>query len=552
MLMVLSLQAFGQKLNVISVSPLSHGADLSYINGEEPLFTGTSNFSLIHQNEQILVVFGSNSNTTDPAKNWLYKLDEDLLTTLESNELADGRKLGFDLGIVQTSKNDTIQENQKDGSSRKSSEEKTLDQSDTPLGQLWAQYKNGQLSSEEFEIELKKATKRLEKDRSLSINTVPKPNATSMHFGGSQRCYLLANYNEDVTSGDFEIKVIYQLPGDKSPKTYVHTFSDEGSIVSSVSEYQMDVNSKGHLVYLRHYYSSKGSYQSTRLVHCTPEGSIVYNKQLGFFANMNSFLLEFEDDTKVKILGIEDNKHLALCQGTYNTSTNEIVRHRDMLLSAQIASTSGHKTKTLSGNSANTILGYKHGTDGTYIFLSKNAPATEPMPYYNTSLALKEMRLKNKELSYITEKDQPWKLRSTSNEFYVVKLDDSQNLEWINGLDFGSIWINDIGDGNNFPILFNTQDKKWTKQLKGVHKAVSEGIGMPMSAIVTSTGLKYVQPSYDLLEDGYLILTKAVQLGNGEYVGFGAKVTSLEYDQLADGFYEIGVSWHVVRFEVSD
>lgn len=542
LLMALCLQAAGQKLNVISVSELSFESNLSFINGEERLFTGTSRYSLLHQDEQLLVLFG------DPAKYWLYKLDEDLLTILESNELVDGRKLGFNLGTSSTV-DDTSKREPLD-TSRAPIRAQNSDSSNTPIRQLWAQYKNSSLSPEEFEEKLDKYHKRQEKDGSLSLHVHTKPEEMPMHFGGSHRCYLLANYNEEITSGDFEIKVIYQLPEDKEPKTYSHEFSDKNASVSSVSEYQMDVNSMGHLVYLRHYYSEKGSYQSTHLVHCTPSGGILHDEQLGFVADKNSFLLEFEHDNTVKIIGTESNKQLVLCRATYNIKTHDIVRRRDPLSAAQIVGPSTSKTVKLKGSSANNILGYKACTDGTYIFLSKNAPATVAMPYFNSSDALKRMRLENKALSYLLEKNDPWRLRSISNAFYVVKLNHQGDIDWVNGLGFESLWVNDIGDGNDFPIVFNTQDKKWTKQLKGIHNTISQGIGMPMAAMVTSKGIRYVQPTFDLLADGCLILTKTTQLDNGEYVGFGAKVKSLEYDKLADGYYKINVTWHVVRFEV--
>lgn len=534
-LMGLCIDGMGQKLNVISVSDPYREATLTYMDGEEPLYTGFPSLSLEYENGNIILFDGTTSKT------WLYKLDPDLLTIVDSNVI----KLQT-MGEMQLKKlNESIK-----AAKAKQSLTFLIDKENTS-----ASVDDLLLKRSLLELRIMKLEQLTEGNMPKDSVPYTKPRDTrkySTQFGGSElprsRCKVRASSDEGTTTLRFTIRASYVSPEENKISHFEHRFSDQKGTVSTLSEYQMDVNSKGHLVYLKHNYSRLGFYEGSQLIHCNSRSEILFNKSLTSIADKSSFLIEFENDTLVKIMGIEFGNNLTLCMGEYNVYTNELHIQRMPLHNAEKIGPENNKAIVLRGNALNTIVGYKKSDDGTYIFLTKN----EKEEIFNSIGSADLESIARKKQFAITRKGLPWKLRGTSESFYIVKLNDADKIDWINGLSVGSIWVNDICQGKNFPILFNTQDNKLTRKFKVGHRILSDNIGVPLMALVTPEGVRYVEPSFDLLKNECLILTKSCQLDDGEYVGFGAKITSLTYNGAVDVQYKIGVTWHVVRFEVQE
>lgn len=531
----LCIEGMGQKLNVISVSKPFKESTLTYVNGDNPLYTGFPSLSLEYENGNIILLDGTTNKT------WIYKLDPDLLTIVDSNVIKLQKMSKTQLRRL----NENIKAPRIDESlAVLIKKENTITSVDDSL------LKKSLLQLRVMELE------RLVKENTSKDSILyTKPRDTGKYpvqFGGStlprSLCKVRASSDESTKTLRFTIRASYISPDGNKISHFKHRFSDQKGTVSTLSEYQMDVNSIGHLVYLKHHYSHLGFYEGSQLIHCNSLGEILFRKPLISIADKSSFLIEFENDTLVKIMGIEFGNSLTLCMSEYNVYTNELHIQRMALHNAKKIGPENNKAIVLRGNDLNTIVGYKKSDDGTYIFLTKN----EKDEIFNSIGSADLESITRKKQFAITQKDLPWKLRGASESFYIVKLNEADQIDWINGLSVGSIWVNDICQGKNFPILFNTQDNKLTRKIKVGHRILSDNIGVPLMALVTPDGVKYVEPSFDLLKNECLILTKSCQLDDGEYVSLGAKITSLTYNGAVDVQYKIGVTWHVVRFEVQE
>lgn len=533
----LCIEGMGQKLNVISVSKTYRVARLTYFQGDKYLYADTPNLTLTSYQGKLLLL----DPKEYPAEldHWMYQLDPDILSHIDSN---------YTPTVFNEEYNDS-----------------TL---------FFDLERDIKINNVELNIENKGLEKSLDSLRSISVveahkdvKTISPPTAPtytgsagvpphSIEYGGSgpetPKSTLYATYDEKVTRGRYSIKVEYVQSKNEIPTSYFHTFRDAPRHISGLSEYQMDVNSYGELVYLRHFYSHNGQYLKSQLTHITPYGNIVYDEYLGFIANKNSFLVKFDNDSILTIMGAEKYAGLVFCRGTYNTRTHEVTRERIPLSHCQLVGIDKTKLSRLNKDLPNHIMGYRTDHNGTYVFLTKNDEKKIPHDYNYWGTSFKVMVNENRRLSYLTKKRQMSKLGSITESFYIIKLDTTNSVDWINRLNFSSICISNIATGENFPILFNTQDPKWANHMKNTPRRIWQGVGMPMTAMVTPEGVKYVETSYDLMRNGFLILTKSHQLDNGEYVGFGAKLRYLRYDVNADGLYNMGVTWHVVRFEVSE
>lgn len=544
--MVLSLQSFGQKLNVISISPPIGRGSLMYpidpnskdlYNKSIQLFVDDT-FALVIDQER-------NANLQFDMVHlykWQVALDLYLLKIAAINPLNTPRIFTSD----STSQNDLfrfpridlLEKNYKLGDS--------LELTDIPSSLRPKTSKNPLLGNVSLDMDvaepqaleepiLPSQIDSFEEENELMSNLplidlgytgVQKQEKICLNQGGCQTPTKNIKIYKDAKMHNVTVLL-------KNNK-YSFRFQDNVGQRSSLSEFQADINSSGQLVFVRRLFDLSGNFISSEIVHINSGGEKVNQISSKYDLDRETVLVDFENDSIALIQGLINDKENLIYFGRYNVETKELKWSADKLPKAQVIGPNISIERNITHKMIDNILGYRPCYNGYYLLFGVDHRVGS-IPYLVNRKDKDFLKLISTQKKIDDER-----LTSRKQGIYIVKIGPNGKPEWVNGLTFREAIIGGFGVGNDFPI-FLTDHKR------------SDFAGVPYISMITTNGVKYLEPAYELIQEGYGMLTGIVHLEGSEYLGIA---TTFPYvHKYYNGFFyssSLSFSYSVIRFEVYD